>query len=167
MTTNTPIQPESATLAVHGLAPERVWANLSPSRLVEHAVRREEGQLSDSGAFAAITSPHTGRSPKDKFVVDEPGSSAEVWWERNEKLSEAHFARLLESARAHLSGLPEVFVQDLFGGADPAFRMISFAVSMISSSASPDPRPTTSSSFTPSFSEAFEVVSSTQPLSLI
>ena len=123
MTTNTPIQSESATLSAHGLAPERVWANLSASRLVEHAVRRGEGQLSDSGAFAAITSPHTGRSPKDKFVVDEPGSSAEVWWERNEKLSEAHFTRLLESARAHLSGLPEVFVQDLFGGADPAFRL--------------------------------------------
>ena len=79
MTTNTPIQPESATLAVHGLAPERVWANLSPSRLVEHAVRREEGQLSDSGAFAAITSPHTGRSPKDKFVVHKLFDPLALW----------------------------------------------------------------------------------------
>src|ERR1044071_2583541 len=123
MTTNTPVHPETETLAAHGLTPKRVWANLTPSRLVEHAVRRNEGQLSDSGAFTAITSPHTGRSPKDKFVVDEPGSSAEGWWGRNEKLSEAHFTRLLEAARAHLSGLAEVFVQDLFGGADPAFRL--------------------------------------------
>ena len=122
MTTNTPVQRQSVPLAAQGLAPKRVWANLGPSELVEHAVRRGEGQLSDRGAFTAITSPHTGRSPKDKFVVDEPGSNGQIWWEKNEKLSEAHFDRLLADAKAHLDVQAEVFVQDLFGGADPGFR---------------------------------------------
>jgi phosphoenolpyruvate carboxykinase (ATP) len=123
MTAKAAVQPETGILAAHGLSPERVWANLTPSRLVEHAVRRNEGALSDSGAFTAITSPHTGRSPKDKFVVDEPGSSAEIWWERNDRLSEAHFEMLQAAARAHLSGQAELFVQDLFAGADPAYRL--------------------------------------------
>jgi phosphoenolpyruvate carboxykinase (ATP) len=123
MTTNTPVQRQSVPLVAQGLAPKRVWANLGPSELVEHAVRRGEGQLSDRGAFCAITSPHTGRSPKDKFVVDEPGSTAQIWWEKNEKLSEAHFDRLLADAKAHLDTRAEVFVQDLFGVADPGFRL--------------------------------------------
>ncbi|NOT08001.1 MAG: phosphoenolpyruvate carboxykinase [Gemmatimonadales bacterium] len=123
MTTNTPVQRETVTLTAHGLAPKRVWANLGTSELIEHAVRRSEGQLSDRGAFTATTSPHTGRSPKDKFVVDEPSSTAKIWWEKNEKLSEAHFEALLAEARRHLDAQPEVFVQDLFGGADPAYRL--------------------------------------------
>ena len=123
MTTHTRVHAETDTLASHGLAPKRVWANLTPSRLVEHAVRRNEGQLSDSGAFTAVTAPHTGRSPKDKFVVEEPGSSGEIWWGRNEKLSEAHFTKLLAAVKSHLNEQPELFVQDLFGGADPAYRV--------------------------------------------
>jgi phosphoenolpyruvate carboxykinase (ATP) len=123
MPTNTSVERETITLAAQGITARRIWANLGASELIEHAVRRAEGQLSDRGAFTAITSPHTGRSPKDKFLVDEPGSSIRVWWERNEKLSQAHFDKLLAAARAHLSDQPEVFVQDLFGGADPAYRL--------------------------------------------
>ena len=110
-------------LSVQGIAAKRTWANLGTSELIEHAVRRGEGQLSDQGAFTAVTAPHTGRSPKDKFLVDEPGSSGQIWWDRNDKLSQANFEKLLEAARAHLSGQPEVFVQDLFGGADPGYRL--------------------------------------------
>ncbi len=123
MSAETRVQRETVTLASHGLSPQQVRANLGASELVEHAVRRNEGLLSDRGAFTAITSPHTGRSPKDKFVVDEPGSTAQIWWERNDKLSPAHFDRLLAAAKVHLDQQPEVFVQDLFGGADPAYRI--------------------------------------------
>jgi phosphoenolpyruvate carboxykinase (ATP) len=122
MTTSS-VPREPVTLAAHGLHPKLVRANLGPSELVEHAIRREEGRLTDRGAFTAITSPHTGRSPKDKFVVDEPGTTKAIWWEKNEKLSEAHFAKLLAAARAHLDAQPELFVQDLFGGADPRYRL--------------------------------------------
>ncbi|HEV8612083.1 MAG TPA: phosphoenolpyruvate carboxykinase (ATP), partial [Gemmatimonadales bacterium] len=123
MPTKTSVERETITLAAQGIAAKCIRANLAPSELIEHAVRREEGRLSDRGAFTAITSPHTGRSPKDKFLVDEPGSTSRIWWDKNEKLSEAHFDQLLAAARTHLSEQPELFVQDLFGGADPSYRL--------------------------------------------
>ena len=67
MTTETSSVPrESLTLVEHGLFPIRIYANLTPPALIEHALRRSEGQLTDQGGFAAVTSPHTGRSPRDK-----------------------------------------------------------------------------------------------------
>jgi phosphoenolpyruvate carboxykinase (ATP) len=117
------VERETVTLEAHGVSPRKVWANLGSAALLEHAVRRGEGQLTDRGAFTAVTTPHTGRSPKDKFVVDEPGSSSRIWWAKNDKLSPAHFEALLAQAQQHLSAQPEVFVQDLFGGADPDRRL--------------------------------------------
>jgi phosphoenolpyruvate carboxykinase (ATP) len=112
---------ESLTLVEHGLFPIRIFANLAPSALVEHALRRSEGTLTDHGAFAAVTSPHTGRSPKDKFLIEEPGSAERIWWEKNPRLDPAQFERLHEDVRAYLDAR-ELFVQDLFAGADPAYR---------------------------------------------
>ena len=123
MAAHASVQREGLPLTAQGLTPKRVWANLGASELVENAVRRKEGLLSDRGAFTAITSPHTGRSPKDKFVVEEPGSSAKIWWEKNDKLSPAHFEQLLSGVQQHLNDQPEVFVQDLFGGADARYRL--------------------------------------------
>ncbi len=78
--------------------------------------------VADGGAFAVVTSPHTGRSPNDKFVVDERGSTGQIWWEKNAKVSEAAFDRLEMDVKAHLAS-QEVFVQDLYGGADPTYRL--------------------------------------------
>ncbi|MDQ3426629.1 MAG: phosphoenolpyruvate carboxykinase (ATP), partial [Gemmatimonadota bacterium] len=121
-TETTPVSRESLTLVEHGLFPIRIHANLTPSALIEHALRRSEGQLTDQGAFAAVTSPHTGRSPKDKFIIEEPGAADRIWWEKNPRLEPAAFERLYEDVRAYLDAR-ELFVQDLFGGADPAYRM--------------------------------------------
>ncbi len=110
-------------LSAHGITTKTVWANLTNPALNEHAARRNEGSFTDHGAFAVNTTPHTGRSPKDKFVVDEPGSTGRIWWEKNERISEAHFDRLLTDVQQYLNGLPELFVQDLYGGADPAYRL--------------------------------------------
>lgn len=123
MATNTSVPRDGLPLTAQGLTPKRVWANLGTSELIEQAIRRQEGLLSDRGAFTAITSPHTGRSPKDKFVVDEPGSSAKIWWEKNEKMTPEHFDLLLAEVKVHLNQQPEVFVQDLFGGADARYRL--------------------------------------------
>ena len=68
-------------------ATTRIHANLGPASLVEFAVQRGEGHLTDRGAFTVVTIPHTGRSPKDKFVVDERSPRAHVWWEKNAKMS--------------------------------------------------------------------------------
>jgi len=116
------VQRESLTLVEHGLFPIRIHANLAPPALIEFALRRSEGVLTNCGAFASNTSPHTGRSPKDKFVIEEPGAGDRVWWERNPRLDPAAFERLHEDVRGYLDAR-ELFVQDLFGGADPAYRV--------------------------------------------
>jgi len=123
MTTDTTtIQRENLTLVEHGLFPIRIHANLTPPMLIEHALKRGEGSLTDHGAFTAVTSPHTGRSAKDKFLVEEPGLADRMWWEKNPRIQPAAFERLQEDVRAYLDAR-EVFVQDLFAGADPAYRL--------------------------------------------
>ncbi len=100
----------------------RIHANLGPASLVEHAITRGEGHLTDRGAFTAVTIPHTGRSPKDKFVVEDAATAGAVWWEKNAKMSPAHFDALQRDVQAHLDG-QELFQQDLFAGADAAYRL--------------------------------------------
>lgn len=108
-----------------------VW-NPEPAVLLETAIRRGEGQLAADGAFNAITAPHTGRSPNDKFIVREPSSEADIWWGKvNQPLAEAHFEALYRDVVCHL-GERELFVRDLFAGADPAQRV---PVRFVSSSA--------------------------------
>jgi phosphoenolpyruvate carboxykinase (ATP) len=122
MTQTTAAPRESLTLVEHGLFPIRIHANVTPSALIEHAVARGEGVLTERGAFCAITTPHTGRSPKDKFVIEEPGGSERIWWEKNPRLDPAAFERLHEDVRGYLDA-HDVFVQDLFAGADMAYRV--------------------------------------------
>src|SRR4051812_14269556 len=72
---------EPAPMIAAGLSPRgQVHWNLGPAALFEAAVRRGEGQVTSGGAFAAITKPHTGRSPNDKFVVREPTSEKDIAW---------------------------------------------------------------------------------------
>ena len=79
--------------------------NLPPARLYEEAVKRGEAAISADGALICHTGEFTGRSPNDKFVVEEPGSSGEVWWGKvNKPISPAHFDALLAKARRHLAG---------------------------------------------------------------
>ncbi|MFI5235626.1 MAG: phosphoenolpyruvate carboxykinase [Gemmatimonadales bacterium] len=120
--TATKTAPGATALPDAGLHPLHVHANLQAAQLIEHAVRRGEGQLTAHGAYTAVTSPHTGRSPNDKFVVHEETSAEEIWWEKNGKGEEAGFDKLLQSVRSHLDA-QEVFVQDLYAGADPAHRL--------------------------------------------
>ena len=108
-------RPETVSLAEQGITSNTVHANLTTASLVEYAVRNGEGHLTDRGAFVAVTSPHTGRSPKDKFVVDEPGSSQDIWWDENARIDPESFARLHQDVKAYLSD-QVVYVQDLFGG---------------------------------------------------
>ena len=100
----------------------RVHYNLIEPALVQAAVARGEGELGQGGALLVSTGKHTGRSPKDKFVVREPGVEADIWWENNAPLSPENFDRLHADMRAHVAG-GELFVQDLYAGADPAHRL--------------------------------------------
>src|SRR6059036_1862826 len=106
------------------LAPQQaVHWNLRPAALYEHAARRGEGVITEGGAFCAVTSPHTGRSPNDKFIVREAGSEGDVWWGRvNQPLAVEQFERLHADVLHHLNG-QELFVRDVFAGADPNHRI--------------------------------------------
>jgi phosphoenolpyruvate carboxykinase (ATP) len=96
--------------------------NLGAPALVEAALRRGEGVLGQGGTLLVTTGRHTGRSPKDKFVVREPATEADVWWEGNGAMRPADFARLHADMLAHVRGA-ELYVQDLAAGADDAYRL--------------------------------------------
>ena len=95
---------------------------LGPARLIEHAIRRGEGRLTSDGAFVANTSPHTGRSPNDKFVVREPKSEKDIWWGNvNVAMDHDHYSRLKTDVLEHL-GKRDLFVRDVWAGADHRYR---------------------------------------------
>jgi phosphoenolpyruvate carboxykinase (ATP) len=107
-------------IGLTGLA--AVHWNLEAPRLYEEALRRGEAQLARGGALVATTGSHTGRSPKDKYVVRDAGTENEIWWDNNGSITPEQFATLLDDFRAHARG-KELFAQDLYGGADPAHRV--------------------------------------------
>src|SRR5215472_10064148 len=97
--------------------------NLAPAVLVEHALARNEGMLAANGAFAATTGSHTGRSPKDKFIVSNEEYAAKIWWgENNHPMSQEAFEGVRRSLAAYLQGR-DVYVLDAAAGADPDYRM--------------------------------------------
>jgi phosphoenolpyruvate carboxykinase (ATP) len=117
------------TLAAEALAgtgvhaSRAVHANLTAPALVAEALRRNEGRLAWDGALMVETGVHTGRSVQDKFVVDEPSVTHAVWWGKiNQKLAPEKFTVLKGRVQAYLQG-QDLFVQDLYAGADPAFRV--------------------------------------------
>ncbi len=111
-------------LEEHGIKPGRaVHWNASTPALYEHAVTRGEGRIAEGGPLAVDTGRHTGRSPKDKFVVRERDSEERIWWgDVNQELDEAGFERLRDKVATHL-GEGDVYVIDAFAGADPAHRI--------------------------------------------
>ena len=113
------------SLKDQGLAPEgAVHINMVPPELFGAAARRQEGQFADMGPYAAVTAPHTGRSPKDKFLVSDPATDNDVdWGDVNRKMDPAHFETLLADVKTYLNKQPELFVQDLYCGADPSYQL--------------------------------------------
>ena len=96
--------------------------NLSTAELYEVALRESEGILAAEGPLVVRTGTHTGRSPRDKFIVVEPSSEAKVWWgDVNHPISEAHYDRLRERLMTYVRER-DLFSQDLFIGAHPAHR---------------------------------------------
>jgi phosphoenolpyruvate carboxykinase (ATP) len=102
---------------------ETTHYNLSVSQLIEMALERKEGTLASTGAFQAYTGKYTGRSPKDKFIVNEPSVTNDIdWGAVNQPISEQQFERLYQKAQDYMAG-KELFVFDGFGGADLAYRL--------------------------------------------
>ncbi|MFQ5773750.1 MAG: phosphoenolpyruvate carboxykinase [Kiloniellaceae bacterium] len=117
----------------HGIANfAAAYWNLGVPALYEHALQRGAAKLASGGALVVNTGQHTGRSPRDKFIVDEPSTNDDVWWgEVNVAMPEEAFERLYAKALAYFQGRA-LYVQDLFAGADPEYRL---AVRVVSESA--------------------------------
>ncbi|TYP50867.1 phosphoenolpyruvate carboxykinase (ATP) [Thermosediminibacter litoriperuensis] len=101
---------------------KKVHYNLPVPRLVEEAVARGEGVLASNGALVVHTGKYTGRSPNDKFIVDEPQVRDEIWWGNNKPFSREKFDALLRRMAAYLQNR-DVFVFDGFVCADPRYRI--------------------------------------------
>lgn len=103
-------------------APSGIYLNFEAPSLYEEAIRRNEATITAGGALLADTGIHTGRSPKDKFVVRDSSTEDQIWWDNNGAITPADFSTLLADFKAHAKG-KELFAQDLYGGADPATRV--------------------------------------------
>jgi phosphoenolpyruvate carboxykinase (ATP) len=99
-----------------------VLENLSVAELYESAIVGHEGQIAAAGPLVVRTGAHTGRSPKDKFIVREPSSEAKVWWgDVNHPISEDNYDRLRARLVEHLATKP-LYAQDCYIGAHPKHR---------------------------------------------
>jgi len=109
---------------MHGLMNLRkVYWNLTPEALYEEVVFRGEAQLAHGGPLVLETGGHTSRAANDKLIVREPTSEGHVdWGEYNRPYPAEKFADLHARLNGYLQGR-DVFVQDLYAGADPAYRV--------------------------------------------
>lgn len=102
-------------------APAAVYRNLSPAVLTEKALLRGEGQLTNTGALAVFTGKYTGRSPKDKFIVDSEGVHDTIaWGSVNVPTTRETFNAIKEEMVKYLAG-KEVFIFDGYAGANKTY----------------------------------------------
>ncbi len=111
-------------LANHGMLNlERVYWNLPTPALYEEALFRREGVVADGGALLVNTGKWSARAAQDKFIVHEDDSADKIWWGvYNRPFDRDRFNALLGRVQAYLQS-QELFVQDVFVGADPDYRM--------------------------------------------
>jgi phosphoenolpyruvate carboxykinase (ATP) len=112
-------------LKQHDITCDRIIRNAPAARLYEHGLRNEQGTaIASSGALIAMSGDKTGRSPKDKRIVEEPTSSADInWGAVNIKLSEQVFLINRERAIDYLNTRPHLYVFDGYAGWDEDYRI--------------------------------------------
>lgn len=115
---------ENANLDYLGLTDiETAYWNLEPAELVEDTIINEQGILTDTGALAIETGEFTGRSPQDRFIVEDDITKDAVWWgDINKKFDAGKFESLKQKMIAYLAE-KEVYVRDAYVGADDKYRI--------------------------------------------
>jgi len=124
-------------ISAHGLdeqnisTDKNVYWNMNAEILYEHTIGQNAGVIGKGGALVVETGVHTGRSANDKFMVKEQSSEDNIWWGKvNVSITEENFDKIHDRVLAYLDQR-DLYVQDLYGGTDPAYRI---AVRTISSS---------------------------------
>jgi phosphoenolpyruvate carboxykinase (ATP) len=112
-------------LTQYGITVRNIFRNSSPAKLYEEAIRHEPGtSISSTGALIAYSGAKTGRSPKDKRVVNSPSCANEVWWGPvNFPMEELYFNINRERARDYLNTRERIYVVDGYAGWDPEYRL--------------------------------------------
>ena len=106
-----------------GIKTDKVYRNLPVELLVELAGKRKEGVLSSTGALSIVTGKVTGRSPDDRYIVDDDITHDTVHWGMfNQPLSEDNFEKIYQKIKENIEG-KEIFIFDGFVGADPKYGM--------------------------------------------
>jgi len=118
------VQP-SFSLDAHEIQSEIIFRNPSPALLYEEAIEYEKGTaMADTGALIVRSGERTGRSPKDKRIVEHPASKEHVWWgEINIGLDEHTFLINRERAIDYLNTCERLYVVDGYAGWDPKYRI--------------------------------------------
>lgn len=120
-------------LSQYGLESGEVVRNATPARLYEFAIRGDDAVVAASGALATRSGDKTGRSPKDKRIVDDPASHDDIWWgDVNIRLNERSFSINRQRAIDYLNTRNRLYIFDGFAGWDPRYRI---KVRVIASSA--------------------------------
>lgn len=110
-------------LSTQGIEVAEAHWNLSRSELVEESLLNREGVLTAEGALMCDTGTFTGRSPKDKFVVEDSETKDTVWWGKvNQPISEAHFDGIYEKMKSFIKD-KKVYVREANAGADKTYRL--------------------------------------------
>jgi phosphoenolpyruvate carboxykinase (ATP) len=101
----------------------RIYWQLHTPQFYEEIIRNQDALLAHLGPLVARTGDHTGRSPKDRFIVREPSTENEIWWGKvNQPFDANDFERLLEKVQAYFQGR-SVYVENCYAGADPDYRL--------------------------------------------
>ncbi len=111
-------------LSPHGINVSRVLRNPSPARLYEDGIIRERAAITSTGALSTSSGEKTGRSPKDKRVVENPESKDDIWWgDINMKIDDETFMLNRTRAIDYLNTRKVIYVIDGFAGWDPKYRI--------------------------------------------
>lgn len=106
------------------LTHDNIHIQLSVPQLVEKVLTRKEGVLTSTGAVKAETGKYTGRSPKDKYIVEEASTKDKIaWGSVNQPISEAVFSKLYDKVMDYLEKRDELFLFNGFAGASKDYRL--------------------------------------------
>src|SRR6476620_8508459 len=116
---------EPFSLAKHHITVSNVIRNPIPAELYEQGLVREKGTaITSTGALVALSGAKTGRSPKDKRIVEHADSSGNIWWGPvNIKMTDHIFLTNRERAIDYLNTRENLYVVDGYAGWDPAYRL--------------------------------------------